>query len=80
VGPQEGIIVLWQKGGVVARHILIEVFNLTVCAPRGLSAQAYDALRQTLDDPPFHARLRRTFHRVVCRYPALAKVKVTVTQ
>ena len=64
----------------MARHILIEVFNLTVCAPRGLSAQAYDALRQTLDDPPFHARLRRIFHRVVCRHPALSKAQVRLAR
>jgi hypothetical protein len=59
----------------VAKHSLIEKLHLTVCAPRGLSAQAYDAMRQALDDPPLHARLRRIFHRVACRHPALSKAQ-----
>jgi hypothetical protein len=32
--------------------LLLKAFHLTVYAPRGLSAQEYDALRQALDDPP----------------------------
>jgi hypothetical protein len=59
---------------------LIEEHHLTVCAPRGLSAQEYDALRQALDDPPFHARLRRTFRRVVCRHPALGMAQVRLAR
>jgi hypothetical protein len=55
---------------------LIEEFHLTFYAPRGLSAQAYDAMRQALDDSLFLARLRRIFHRVVCRHPALSKAQV----
>jgi hypothetical protein len=35
--------------------LLLEAFHLTVYAPRGLSAQAYDALQQALDDPLFLA-------------------------
>ena len=64
-----------KKGGVVGKHILIEVFYLTAYASRGLSAQAYDALRQALDVPPLHARLLRTVHRVACRHPALSKAQ-----
>jgi hypothetical protein len=50
----------------VARRIVMEEFHLTVYAPRGLPAPAYDALRQALDDPPVHAARRRA----VRRHPA----------
>jgi hypothetical protein len=69
-----------MKGRAVARHILIEEFHLTVYAPRGLPAQEYDAMRQTLDDSLCHARLRRTFHRVVRRHPALSKAQVRLAR
>ena len=59
----------------MAKPSLIEAFHLTVYAPRGLSAQAYDALRQALDDLPFHARLRRAVRRFACRHPALSKAQ-----
>jgi hypothetical protein len=59
---------------------LIEALHLTACAPRGLSAQAYDALRQALDDPPLNARLRRIFHRVVCWHPAHSKAQVRLSR
>jgi hypothetical protein len=64
----------------VAKHIRIEEFHLTVCAPRGLSAQAYDVMRQALDDLPFHARLRRAVRRFACRHPALSKAKVRLAR
>ena len=80
VGPQEGAIVLWQKGGAVAKCILMEAFHLTVYAPRGLPAQEFDAMRQALDDPLFHARLRRIFRRVACRHPTLSKAKVRLSR
>jgi len=64
----------------VARHIRIEEFHLAAYAPRGLSAQAYDAMRQTTDDPPFHARLRRTFRRVLRRHPARSKAQVRLAR
>ena len=38
------------------------------------------ALRQTLDDPPLHARLRRAVRRVACRRPALSMVKVRLSR
>ena len=38
---------------------MMEEFHLTVFAPRGLPALEYDTMRQTLDDPHFHAELDR---------------------
>jgi hypothetical protein len=64
----------------VAKHSLIEELHLTACAPRGLSVQADDALRQALDDSLFHARLRRAARRVACRHPALSKAKVRLAR
>ena len=64
----------------MAKHILIEEFHLTAYAPRGLPAQEYDAMRQALDDPRFHARLHRAVRRVACRHPALSKAKVRLSR
>ena len=64
----------------MAKHIRIEEFHLTVCAPRGLSAQAYDVMRQALDNPPFHARLRGIFCRVAGRHPALSKAQARLSR
>jgi hypothetical protein len=69
-----------MKGGAVAKHILIEEFRLAVYAPRGLPAQDYEAMRQALDDPLFHARLRRAVRRVAHRHPALSKAQVRLSR
>jgi hypothetical protein len=53
----------------------MEEFHLTVFAPRGLLAQAYDAMRQTLDDPHFPKGLGRAIRRFIRRYPSLSKAK-----
>jgi len=53
---------------------------VTVYAPRGLPAQEYDAMRQTLDDRPFHDQLRRAVRRVARRHPALSKAKVRLSR
>jgi hypothetical protein len=58
----------------------MEALHLTVYAPRGFPAQEGDAVRQVLDDPRFHARLRRTFRRVACRHPALSKAQVRLAR
>jgi hypothetical protein len=60
----------------VAKRLVLEEFHVTVYAPRGLPTREYDAMRQALDDPRFHARLRRAARRVTRRHPALAKTKV----
>ena len=64
----------------MGKHIQIEEVRLTAYVPRGLSAQAYDALRQALDDPSLHARLRRIFHRVARQHPALSKAQVRLAR
>jgi hypothetical protein len=64
----------------VPKRIVMEQFHLTVHAPRGLTEQAYDAMRQALDGPRFQARLRRAARAVVRQQPALSKAKVTLTR
>jgi hypothetical protein len=64
----------------VAERLLIEVFQVSLDVPQGLPAAEDNAVRLTLDDPQFHAELRRFPRRVVRRHPSLSKVKVTVTQ
>jgi len=58
----------------------MEEFHLTVFAPRGLLAQAYDAMCQTLDDPHFPKGLGRTIRRFIRRYPSLSKTKVRLSR
>jgi hypothetical protein len=57
--------------------MVMEEFPLTVLAPSGLPAHEYDAMRRALDDPHFHAQLRRA---VVRRRPPLGNVKVTLSR
>ncbi len=64
----------------MAKHIVMEEFHVTVSGPDGLPEHEYDAMRQTLDDPQFHAALRRAARAVVRRHPPLAKVTVKVTR
>jgi hypothetical protein len=64
----------------VARWIVMEELHLTVHAPRGLPDQEHDAMRQALDDPRFHAQLRRAVRRVARRHPALSKAKVRLSR
>jgi hypothetical protein len=63
----------------VAKRILMEEFHLTVYAARGLPAQGYNTMRQTLDDPRFHAQLRRAVRGVCRRHPALSRAKVRLS-
>jgi hypothetical protein len=63
----------------LAKRILMEEFHLTVLAPRGLPQAEYDAMRQTLDDPRFHAQLRRAVRRVARRHRTLGKAKVLLS-
>jgi hypothetical protein len=58
----------------------MEEFHLTVFAPRGLPQSEHDAIRQTLDDPRFHAQLCRAVRRVARRHPALSKAKVRLSR
>ena len=64
----------------MAKAILIDEFHLTVFAPRGLRDSAYDAIRRTLDERRFQADLRRVVRGVVRQYPALGKVRISVTR
>jgi hypothetical protein len=59
---------------------MMEAFHLTVFAPRGLPALEYDTMRQTLDDPHFHAERDRAVRGVVRRHPALSKTKVRLSR
>ena len=69
-----------EKGGDVAKGILLEEFHLTVRAPPGLPDAEYDAIRLALDGKPFRARLRRAARRVFGKYPALSKVRVKLSR
>jgi hypothetical protein len=64
----------------VAKQMVMDEFHLTLFVPRGLSTAEYDAIRQTLDDPHFHAELRRAIRQVIRRHPALSKIKVRLSQ
>lgn len=60
--------------------ILVEQYHVSVYVPRDLPAAEDDAVRQTLDDPHFHAQLRRAVRGIVRRHAPLRKAKVTVTR
>jgi hypothetical protein len=78
VGPPKWTIALGQKGGVVARRIVILEFHLTALAPRGLPEAEYDGMRQVLDVLLLHIRLRRAFRRVIRRHSSLREISIRV--
>jgi hypothetical protein len=49
----------------MSRAQLVEEVHLSVYVPRGLPEAEYEAVRQTLDDARFLARLRRAVRHVV---------------
>jgi hypothetical protein len=69
-----------QKGGVVAKALLMDQFHVTVYALQGLAPSDYDAIRQALDASPFKVALRRAVRIVIRRHVPWDKVRVTVTQ
>jgi hypothetical protein len=62
------------------KALLIEEFHLSVYVPRGLPAAEYEAVRQTLDDAGFQARLRRAVREVFRQEPSLRPVRVRVSR
>jgi hypothetical protein len=55
----------------MSRDLLIEELHTSVYVPRGLPKAEYEAVRQTLDDARFLARLRRAVRHVVRHYSSL---------
>jgi hypothetical protein len=64
----------------MVKTILMDEVHLTMFAPRGLREEEYNAIHRALTDRRLRGDLRRTVAEVVRRYPALAKVRVTVTR
>lgn len=61
-------------------NTLIDEFHLAVYAPHGMRADAYRAIRWTLDAKRFQEALRRAIQSVIDRYPSLAKVRCALTR
>jgi hypothetical protein len=60
----------------MVEQIVIEEYHLTVLVPRGLPEAEAEAIRTTLTDPDFEARLRRAARRVFRREASLTEAKV----
>jgi hypothetical protein len=71
---------LSEKGGFMAKAILMDEIHVTLFAPRGLREEEYDVIHRTLTDRRFRRDLRRTVGEVVRRYPASQMVRVSVTR
>jgi len=64
----------------MANTTLMDEFQLAFYAPRSLRADAYRAIRRTLDGQQFQKALRRAIQGVIDRYPSLAKVRCAITR
>jgi 2C-methyl-D-erythritol 2,4-cyclodiphosphate synthase len=64
----------------MARFVVIEEFHVTVLVPRGLSNMEADAVRQTLTDALFEARLLGVIRRVFRAEATLHKAKVRLSR
>ncbi len=64
----------------MARFILLDELHLTIYAPCGLPETDYDAMTRTLSGSRLRRRLLRATRRVLRRFPALQKVRLTLTR
>ena len=64
----------------MVKPVVVEEFHLTVTAPRGLARADYGAIRRALDAPGFRARLLRSARALLGLYPALGRVRVTLSR
>jgi hypothetical protein len=64
----------------VAKQILMDQFHVSVFVPRDLPGAEYEAIRRALDGSHFRARLKRAVRRVLRRFAALNKARVSVTR
>jgi hypothetical protein len=64
----------------MSRAQLIEEIHLSVYVPRGLLDAEYEAVRQTLDDAGFHARLWRAVRHVVRQYSSLSQARLRLSR
>jgi hypothetical protein len=69
-----------REGSFMARFVVIEEFHLTVLLPSGLAPTEADAVRQTLTDPTFEARLLRLIRRLFRRESSLNRVRVRLSR
>ena len=60
------------------KTVILDEWHLTFRIPADLPDPDVDAIRRVLDDPPFLARLRDAFRRVLFADPELTPVRVTV--
>jgi hypothetical protein len=71
---------LIDKGGTVAKDILIEEFHVSVFIPGKLSGAETSAIRRTFDSARFQTRVERVIRRLIRQYRSLRKVKIALTR
>ena len=64
----------------MAKLIVIDEFHVTVSVLRGLAETEYEAIGQTLANAAFQTDLRRAIREVFRRYPALSRVRATLSR
>ena len=73
-------LVEMQKGGGVAKDVLIEEFHVGVFVPRGLREEEEGAIRRRLDSRRFRSRLERTVRGFFRRYRSLHQVRLKLSR
>ena len=64
----------------MGKLVLVDEFHVSLRAPRDLQRVEFAALRRILNGPRFGAELRQAARLVARNYPALARVRVTVSR
>lgn len=64
----------------MASRILLDEFHVTLSAPPGLRADAYRAIRRTLDGNRFRTVVRHALRGVLDKYPSLGRVRFTLSR
>lgn len=64
----------------MAKKVVIEEFHVTFHVSPRLSEVEYRAVRRTLNQARFQARLQQSIEKVLTQYPSLRRVRVSLTR
>lgn len=69
-----------ERGGALAKSILIEQYHVDVFIPPGLSDTESRVIRRTLDSRRLHVRIERAVRAVLGKYRSLRSVRIALTK
>lgn len=63
----------------MSKLVMLDMLHVSLFRPTDLSKAEYRAMRRALKSPAFHKRLRRSVQSTIRCYPALGRLRFTIT-